>query len=478
MTKRGLASSAVAVALLVTRAASAQTNYTAQGDSPQWLKDRRYNEGIGVRTGDLELHPGVAGEAGYDSNWFLRSNQQNVENGPPNAPPIPAMEFRITPSLYLSTLSPQRREGDLVAQAPSVAFRAGVNATYREYIGLSSDASQPNNDISQQRNIGGAADARLDILPQRPFGAAIFGSWGRAILPNAVAANPDLSFTSDAVTAGGEFVVQPGSGTLDWHLGYQYQGVIFEQTAGVPYDNSTQDVYTRGRWKFRPHTALMYDARLDFVSYSNAQRQSAALTDSTPVRTRIGLDGLVTERFALMVLAGWGASFYDSTLPRAPQFDSVIGQAELKWFLSASPGVSGATDLGLALSSISLGFTRDFTNSYLGFYDTVDRGYLKFYYFFAGRALLTLEGGVGAVDYPVLLWADGTQRSAPFTDIRADATLFGEYRLSDTFGINSTLRYTANLSNTVIPGAEGAGQPSFGMAWNRFEAYLGARWFM
>src|SRR5580698_8791442 len=119
MTMKGFAPSAVAVVLLVSRAASAQSQYTAQPDSPQWLKDRRYNEGIGIR----------------------------------------AVEFRSTPSLYLSTLDPQRREGDLVATPPAVAFKAGINATYRELVGVSSDstASQSQNDITKQRNVSGAA---------------------------------------------------------------------------------------------------------------------------------------------------------------------------------------------------------------------------------------------------------------------------------------------------------------------------------
>src|SRR5271166_1353820 len=136
MIKRGLASAAVAFALLAPRGAAAQPQLTAGPDAPQWLKDRQYNEGIGVRTGDLELHPGVAGEVGYDSNYFLRSTKTGVDNGPPNAPDIQAAVFRITPSLYLSTIGPQRREGDYVAQPPSVAFRAGVNATYKAFLGL------------------------------------------------------------------------------------------------------------------------------------------------------------------------------------------------------------------------------------------------------------------------------------------------------------------------------------------------------
>ncbi len=484
MTTRGLAASAVAAVLLVSRAASAQAQYVAQPDSPEWLKDRRYNEGIGIRTGDLEIHPGIAGEAGYDSNYLLRSTTVGVSNGPPLSPVIPSLEFRVTPSLYLSTLGQERREGDNEMPSP-LAFRAGLNATYRELVGLSSDplAGAPNNDISQQRNLSGAADARLDILPERPVGGALFVSYARAILPNTVDANPDLSFNQDNVGGGADLALQPGSGTLDWHFGYQLHATIFEESAGKPYDNLVQEAYTRGRWKFRPRTAFVYDATFRFITYNNADLAAPVPLDtSTPIRARIGLDGLITDRFALLAMVGWGASFYDTTLPNQPQFDSVIAQAELRWFLSASPGIASAADLGLALSSIALGYTRDFQNSYLGSYFTQDRGYLKFYYLFAGRATISLEGGVAAVEYPTIIWSDGSQRAPAFTDKRVDATLFGEYRFTDTFGLNATLRYTANLSDTLLPVTEPimgmAAPPLYAMQWNRFEAYLGVRWFM
>jgi len=427
MTKRRLASSAAVAALLTSGAANAQSQFVAQPDSPQWLKDRQYNQGAGIRTGDLELHPGIAGEVGYDSNWFLRTDKSGFSNGPPLTPVVPALEFRVTPSLYIATLGPQRRQDDLVAQPPSVAFRAGINATYREFVGLSSPPPGPQNDISNQRNIGGAADMRLDILPEKPLGAALFASYARVIQPNTGTGDPNLSFNRDDVTAGGEIVVQPGSGTLDWRFGYQFHDAIFEDQTGQAFDNITNEGYTRGRWRFRPRTALIYDASLKFQSYVNGSQALVAegLVNSTPVRARIGLNGLVTDRFAFLGIVGWGASFSDTgtVIKAVPQYDSVIGQAELKWFLSAGPGVASPADVGLALSSIALGYTRDFQNSYLGNYYGVDRGYLKFSYFFAGRALVTLEGGVGAVEYPNLFWGDGKARQAAFTDTRADATL-------------------------------------------------------
>ena len=42
----------------------------AQSERQPWLADRRFEGGAGVRSGSFELHPGVAGELGYDSNFF------------------------------------------------------------------------------------------------------------------------------------------------------------------------------------------------------------------------------------------------------------------------------------------------------------------------------------------------------------------------------------------------------------------------
>jgi hypothetical protein len=321
-------------------------------------------------------------------------------------------------------------------------------------------------------------------MPERPWSGAISATYARAILPNTVDANPDISFNSDTVSLGAEVVAQPGSGTLDWHVGYRVTATIFEEAAGAPYDNLDHEFYTRGRWKFRPRTALIYDASFRFISYDNSESNTApvGLDTSTPVRTRIGIDGLITDRFGLLAMAGWGASFYDNNIPYQKQFDSIIAQAELRWFLSASPGLSDMKELGLTLSSITLGYTRDFQNSYLGSYYTQDRGYLNFNYLFAGRVVVTLGGGVAAIEYPDLVWADGTPRNPSFTDIRADATLFGEYRFTDTFAINATVSYTANISNTVLPVAESKTPPApadtYAMEWKRVEAFLGLRLFL
>ena len=475
MTKIRLASYATVLALFVPRLASAQAEYTAQSSSPQWLKDRRYNEGIGIRAGDLELHPGIAGEVGYDSNWFMRSSQA----GAANTPVVEAVPIRITPSLYLSTLGAQRREGE-GSPPPAIGFRAGLNATYWEFLNVSSHKSGAD-DISRDRSVSGSADARLDILPGRPVGGSLAATYGHVLYANEQTADPNQSFSQEDVTASADLSVQPSGGTLDWHFGYSVAGAFFDHTDGQVFNSLTQTAYTRGRWRFRPRTALLYDASLGFVTFLNeTEAQAQGLLSATPVRTRIGLNGLITERFALLGMVGWGASFISNAVASLPQFDSVIGQAELKWFLAASPGIAEASDVGLALSSIAVGYNRDFATSYYGNFYRIDRGYLKFNYFFAGRFVMTLEGGVGDVAYPRsdFLYPVVVARAAAFTDVRADATLFGEYRFTDTFGLDATFRYTQNFSHELLPEEPTANTPYFGMAWQRFEAYLGVRWFM
>src|SRR4051794_41003643 len=136
MKLRGLTCAALALGLSYSGAAFAQDQV--------WLRDRRYSEGSGVRAGDLEIHPGLAGEFGYDSNYFLLANKGGEK-------PIDALRFRLTPSLSLSTISQQRREADSGApELPKVAFRAGVAATYNEFIATKSENSD---DVSKQRNV-------------------------------------------------------------------------------------------------------------------------------------------------------------------------------------------------------------------------------------------------------------------------------------------------------------------------------------
>jgi hypothetical protein len=175
-------------------------------------------------------------------------------------------------------------------------------------------------------------------------------------------------------------------------------------------------------------------------------------------------------------MGGWGASFYTPT-PQ-PDFDSVIGTVELKWFLSPPPAPGATTATG-AMSAVSLGFSRDFYDGILGTYYERDRGYVGFSHLFAGKFLLLASGGVGPMVFPGFSTAYTTAKPGhvnSFTDARIDGSLFGEYRFMDSFGVNATLLYDQEISNAQIPQAPPLADTS--LAYQQIQAYLGVRWLM
>ena len=93
-----------------------------------------------------------------------------------------------------------------------------------------------------------------------------------------------------------------------------------------------------------PRSALTFDGRFDFINYPNATDKTA----SHPMRVRLGYNGLITNSLAVLAMGGWGASFYTPT----PQqdFDSFIGQAEVKWLITPSASNDPAA-ASLSLSS-------------------------------------------------------------------------------------------------------------------------------
>jgi hypothetical protein len=466
-------------ALAVAAVPASFLSWSGTASAQGWLADRRYTEGAGIKTGDFELHPGIGGEVGYDSNWFLRSHKEgpNIVNGPPALPAEGAAIIRVTPSFYVSTLGQQRlQDGTGTRVEPRViTFRGGASATLRGFIGDSQ--------FNKQHNVSVASDFRMDVNQSRPLGFAVFGGYNRLIQPQ-VLANPNLSFNRSDLRGGAEIIGIPGGGTLDLRGGYQIHASLFEETQGVPYTNITHEVYFKDRWKFRPRTALFHDTSLRFINYPNAERATNYLNDSTPLRTRLGVTGLVTERVGLLLAAGYGATFFKNPgAASSTQYDSVNGQAEATFHLGQGAGSDEPGQATLLLSTFSLGVLRDFQNSLLGNFYNVNRAYAKLEYWFGGRTVLRLDAYGEQLNYPEIYINNGTApvlAHSDFTNYRVGGGIFGEYRFTSSFGINTTIEYAETISDTQIPAntaAPGAAAQVFDLNYRRFQAFIGARYF-
>lgn len=446
----------------------------AAQDQP-WLKDRRYTEGPGIRVGNFELHPGALAEFGYDSNFLRVSSDQG------NPSSVGMIRLRLTPSFSFSTIGRQRKDG-VQSPPPDVEFRGGVALTYNEFIPVTGSAAEKGL-YGKLRNFSLGADLNLTIMPQRPWSGVINASVARNITPAEQGFNPGGPGFSSAGTfnrivpqAGAELVWTPGAGLFEWRLGYQFTGTFFESSEFSGLNNISNTIVTRGRWRFFPKTALLFDGRFGFINYLSPDTATNGTTKaaSHPVRAMIGMNGLITPFFGITAMGGWGASFYTQAGDVNTQdFDSFIGQVELKFFISpqTSPEPGNAS---VSVSSIAVGFVRDYYDSFLGktYYER-DKAYANGAFFFGGRFLLVADVNVGPVIYPAGI--AGATRQDGWTDIRVEGGLLGEFRFKDMFGVNASVRYIQNISPTSIQ-APGGGPDQ--LSYRQVETFLGFRWFM
>ncbi|HVJ92268.1 MAG TPA: hypothetical protein VM580_20850, partial [Labilithrix sp.] len=306
----------------------------------------------------------------------------------------------------------------------------------------------------------------------------------RLIQPQ-VLADPNLSFNRNDIRGGAEVIAIPGGGALDVRAGYQIHASLFETSNGSAYSNLTHEVFERNRWRFRPRTALFHDTSLRFVNYVNANRALNYLNDSTPLRTRVGLTGLLTQRFGALVAAGYGATFFQNPAAvSSTQFDSFTGQLEGTFYLGDGAGSNEPGQATLLLSTVSLGVLRDFQNSLLGNFYTNNRVYGRLEYWFGGKTVIRLDAFGEQLEYPpIFLNTGGAPQlvTGEFSNFRVGGGFFAEYRFTSSFGINTTIDYIEQLSDTQIPTSTAAapGTPAlvYDLNFRRFQAFAGARYF-
>jgi hypothetical protein len=467
-------------------------NAWAQSEQQPWLGDRRFGGGIGIRTGNFELHPAVAGEVGFDSNFFqsagLLSSPEDIvvidprfrpvrpdgssfgATGTFNEPRVGTFRFRITPSLTLNTLGVQRTEGDPVAAArPKVNLQATASFSYNELIATDTRYSDA---VAENRYISGDLAVAADILPDRPWGVNLTGQYNRAVQPvNDPAAPP--GFQRSTFRAGGALEWRPGGGLLEWSFGYNLTYILFEDAVFSEFSSVANDLILKGRWLFLPRTALLYVGDYGVLNYPNGGDIKAP---GSPLSSQVGLNGLVTNHFGLTAMAGWKTIFF----ARDDEFDSLVGSLDLTWYPLPRPDLSPES-AGVGLSSISVGYRRDARPSYLGNYVQNDSALFRANYFVGGIVLLSVDASFDHLSRPSSYFSDGTRQSAAFTENRVAATAFAEYRTSDSFGINSTLRYTGALTDQRIPVENDPSNnrlPYDDFGFNRVEAWLGVRWFL
>ena len=439
-----------------------------------WLADRSRTQGPGFRVGDFELHPGVGVEVGWDENLYYSPDSPPDAVRLPQASRVDSGILRVTPHLTFSTLTGDRAagggEGSASSAPPTVTFQGGVSAAYYEFF------ADPN-----RRNLEVNAGLRLTILPQRPFGFSVYDTFSRQVRPFVQNINTSASMARDTNNAGLQLNFQTDGGVLQVMAGYDFGLNIYEDQVFAYGNTFTHTMRLQETYRFLPQTALIHDTSVAYNDYFNAAGRTlpSLLGNSWLVQTRIGLNGAITNNISLAGMIGYAAGFFadPGSGTYVQNYDAPIGMLQLSWNI-----VQG--------TRLALGYDRTFTPSVLGNYYSRDRGYASFSTLIGGVFMLGLDADVGYVDYGVIAGPAGSLPCSVGSslpggacdphrhDIRVNASIFAEYRLTDWLGINTTLRYQGDITDYRYSVAVTGGAPVIDPAsYNKFDVFLGVRVF-
>ena len=414
-------------------------------DAQLWLFDRASNEGPGIKTGRLVLHPGLSLEGGYDSNVFLADQNEGD-----------SFILRVTGYLDVATEPPQRqREGESNKPVQQkIQFRGGIGARYYHYF---DDRVGPN----------AAADAHIDVTynPSEVFSLQVRDVFLRTIRPFTNANTPEgrtTSYGRNINRAGIDFIGRSKGGVLEGRLGYTNIFEFFDSDL-FQYGNSiTHRVPASLSWSFLPNSALIYRVIYENQQYDETEvaASSTLLLDSNRVRTDFGYNGALTERLSMTALIGYTAGFF----ALADDFDGVVARVDFRW--QARPTIQ-----------VLAGYERNFRPSFIGNYYQLNRLFAESTFTVAGAFRLGLTGWVSFDKSGLALTPDGTLlgNQPNRKGLRAHAGIIGEYRFRSWLSLIGRAGYLADFTDFEYVGAQPILEPA--ARYQRFDVWLGLRVF-
>ncbi len=371
--------------------------------------------GDGVEGETFRLRLSAAAGTSVNSNLFYQEE--------PTAPT--ALALVVTPGLQLSSV-----------RTDKVALTLNSGLTWTQYISQLDALSQQsglgiNLGAAAHFNQAGNVSFRLEEELQRTNEP-----------PNGPNVNAINRFNN---RLGGIVGIHPGGRALQSFLSYHWASINFNNP-DLNFSEANRDEHAlQGRfiWQFRPRTAASLTANYTFVNYDQAARQVGGTAipniNSRPLRIQAGLNGLVLRNLDVLLQVGYGRANYSV----GPSFNGVIGRAKLTYYIQS-----------LQDAKTSLGYTRGFTDSFIGNFVLDNR--VDFVYtqpFIDNRLNLNLGAFYARRNYQIGPGYDNI--SIPSAEVSVDSPLL-DNRIGANFGLNFALKkwlsvqggYTLNTNIT------------------------------
>lgn len=317
----------------------------------------------GLKLGDEAiLHAGVFADVGYDSNVFYGSGSQAT-----------SAVMHVTPRLEITNAE---RDGSIPS---GTYYDLSAAVDFVKY--LTSDPEVTNQDAINP-SLGGSAEfssgQALSFSLSETFSRFKMAPYVAVADTNA----RDNPITRDDNMASASLRFAPGGGRLRVML--RYTNLIDKYEGG--YDTGSnmgnEGVLDIG-WRWLPRTTIYAQVAQGAITYFNSGASGRA---SHPLRTLLGVRGLLTEKLSVNLGAGYNNAFYSAattsgTGNATPSgFGNVGIVAELNYTMSV-------------LSRVGFGYHHDFANSpFVGGFYNMDAIYGAFQQMVASRVVTYLFG--------------------------------------------------------------------------------------
>ncbi|MFU8802809.1 MAG: hypothetical protein ACNA8W_03270 [Bradymonadaceae bacterium] len=299
--------------------------------------------GDGVRSGNLQLNPGLMVGAGYDTNLYYQSGREtrDLRQAPHGI---------LEPRLKMSIVEPTNFDFNFDAALGWTQYFHDENIVRRQS-GLSttligSGIVNPNGAVSLRVT---ERFVRTNEPPNAPTAARLNRIGNRL---------------------GATLGFHPGGRVLESFLGYDY--VIHRHNLYPTLDRNEHHVGWKNQWRFLPKTGFVLNADYRVIRYnSDFQGGSSVRPDgrlhnanSTPIRLTGGVSGLITNRISLRILGGYGWGLYEA----GPTIEGPLAHVEATYLFGAQA----------LRNRFRLGYELNFSDSVVGNYYSFHRFYTNY----------------------------------------------------------------------------------------------------
>ncbi|MBA2662526.1 MAG: hypothetical protein H0U74_09550 [Bradymonadaceae bacterium] len=378
----------------------------------------RAEPGDGLRSGNLQLSPGVMLGTGFDTNLFYGSGSEEIRQAPMGI---------LEPRLKIATIEPTNFD---------LAFNGAVGWT--QYFSLQEDA------VTRQSGLSSALSGSGTLNPRGNLSLRLSNHFLRT--NETPSSSSDDSVNRIWNRSGVVLGFHPGGRVLESHLSYNY--TVYRHNLYTNLDRGSHGLGWRSSWKFLPKTALVADATYSIVGYRGAQADDAeriVKVNSTPLRLLGGVNGLLTNRLGAKLMAGYAWGFYDA----GDSFQGVVGLAE---------GYYGFGSHGMN-NRLRIGYEYNFRDSPISNYYTFHRvfgGYEQG--LMNNRLRLGLETETQIRDYRYagggvrLPTANGGEVETPnsVNDLSVGVRASAGYQLSAWWNAELSYRFGTNFTDDQI----------------------------